>query len=149
MASVAYNEFKLGLLEARYNVESVANLKMMLLDDVSTTPDNPDHDFVSDIVASEFTDTNYTGGFGGGGRKALANRACTTDNTNDRAELDYDDITWTALGGTQTAVFAIMIREITSDAATNLCCAHDIANTATNGTDFTLQVGSEGALHLT
>lgn len=151
MASVAYNSFKGNLFNATYTggIGAIANAKMMLLDDTSTTPDNTNHDFVSDIVASEFTDTNYTGGFNGAGRKALTNRAVTTDTVNNRAELDFDDITWTALGGTQTVVFAIEIREITNDAATNLWGAHDIANTLTNGTDFTLQVGSEGAIHLT
>jgi hypothetical protein len=152
MASIVYNSYKLNMLEATFNIESVAGVKMMLLDDTSTTPDNPDHDFVSDIVASEFSGTNYTGAFGGAGRVALANRAATADLTNDRAEFDFDDVTWTSLGGGGTppsVVFAVIVREITSDAASNLISAHDIADTVTNGTNFTLQVGSEGALHVT
>lgn len=149
MASIVYNSFKLNMLEAVFNIESVAGVKMILLDDISTTPDNPDHDFANDISASEFSDTNYTGGFNGAGRKALANRAAAVDTTNDRAEFDFDDVTWTALGGSASAVFAVLVRELTNDAATNLISAHDIADTVTNGTDFTLQVGSEGALHVT
>lgn len=149
MASVAYNSFKLNLMEAVFNIETHASMKMALLETVTTTPDNPDHDFMDDISADEFADTGYTGGFNGAGRKALSNKAATVDNTNNRAQFDYDDITWTTLGTGDTVVMAVMIRENTNDAGTNLCTLHDIANTATNGSDFTLQPGSTGALHLT
>ena len=153
MASVAYNSFKTLLftagLTAGMGAGGIAGVKIGLLKQLTTTPDNPDHDFMNDIATDEFNDTNYTAGFGGAGRKTLANRAISTDNVNNRSEWDFDDIVWTTLGGTQTAVMAPTMREITNDAATNLLTIHDIADTATNGTDFTLQVGSEGAVHIT
>lgn len=153
MASVAYNSFKSNLFNSTF-ASGIANagnaVKIMLLDDLSTTPDNPDHDFVNDIAASEFAGTNYTGGFGGAGRKALANRTVTTDNTNERSEFDHDDILWTALGGAANpVVMAVIVREVTNDAASNLITCHDVADTATNGTDYTLQVGTEGSIHIT
>jgi hypothetical protein len=149
MASVAYNSYKLNMLEGVFNIETVSGVKMILLDDLATTPDNPDHDFVNDIAASEFADTGYTGGFAGAGRKTLASRAATVNLTDNRSEFDFDNITWTTLGGTATAVFAVMVREITNDAASNLISAHDIADTVTNGTDFTLTIGTTGAFHVT
>ena len=149
MSSIVFNAHKIRAMEGAVNLETVSAMKVMLLDDTSTTPDNPDHDFVDDIVASEFTDTGYTGGFNGAGRKALANRAATVDLTNNRAELDFDNPTWTSLGGTVSAVFALLIIEVTNDAASHLVSAHDIADTLTNGTDFELLVGADGALHYT
>ena len=149
MASIVYTSYKLGMLEAIFNIESVADVKMALLETITSTPDDPDHDFMADIVADEFSDTNYTGAFGGSGRKDLVSEAATANLTDDRAEFDFDNIVWTSLGGTNSAVFAILHREITSDALTNLISAHDIADTVTNGTNFTLTVGSTGALHVT
>ena len=149
MASIVYTSYKLGMLQAIFNLESVADVKMVLLETIATTPDNPDHDFMDDIVADEFSDTGYTGGFAGAGRKVLAGRGATANLTDDRAEFDFTNITWTALGGTNSVRFANIVREITSDAATNLISAHDVADTVTNGTDFTLTVGSTGAIHIT
>ncbi len=149
MASVVYNSHKLRAMEAAVNLETVTAMKIMLLDDLGTTPDNPDHDFVNDIAASEFADTGYTGGFNGAGRKSLANRAATVNLTDNRAELDFDDITWTTLGGTATVVFAVLIIEVTNDAGSHLVSAHDLADTLTNASDFQLIVGATGALHYT
>ncbi len=149
MASIVYNANKLRAMEGSVNLETVAAMKCILLETIATTPDNPDHDFVNDIVADEFSDTGYTGGFAGSGRKALATRAATVNLTDDRAELDFDDITWTSLGGTNSVVFAVLVIEVTDDTATHVVSAHDVANTVTNGSDFQLIVGANGAIHYT
>jgi hypothetical protein len=148
MASVMYNSYKLNMLEGVFNIESVSGVKIILLDDISTTPDNPDHDFVNDIAASEFADTGYTGGFNGAGRIALADRAATVNLTSDRSEFDFTNPVWTSLGGTNSVVFAVIVRELTNDAASNLVSAHDVADTVTDATDFTLTVGATGAIHI-
>ena len=72
-----------------------STVKVMLLH--GYTP-NPDHNFVSDIVASEISTTGYTGGFAGSGRKALTNVAFSQDDTNDWGKFDADDVSWTTIG---------------------------------------------------
>jgi hypothetical protein len=36
-----------------------ADVRVLLLDGVTTTPDNPDHEYVADIVADEVGDASY------------------------------------------------------------------------------------------
>lgn len=148
MASVMYNRGKANFVNGTVDWDTDTDLKIMLLETTTTTPTNPDHNFVSAIVADEFSDTNYTGGFGGAGRKTLASKAVNQDDTNDRAECDAADVTWTALGGTSSVVGAVIFKEITNDASSPLICFIDLADTATNGGDFTIQWNAEGIIQL-
>ena len=149
MASVVANSYKHHMFKGSFNLQTVSDVKMMLLETIATGPDNPDLDFVDDIAADEFSDTGYTGGFGGAGRKALATRAATVNNTDDRSEFDFDNIVWSGLGGTNSVVMCEIVREITNDAASDLISAHDVTNTGTDGTDYTLTIGTTGAIHIT
>lgn len=114
-------------------------LKVMLLGTSTPYTPNPDHRYVADVVASELTGvTGYTGGFGGAGRKALASRTLSADDANDRGAFDAADITWTALGTGGTVAFAILFKELTSDALSPLIACFDVADTPTNGGDLTI-----------
>ena len=124
-----------------------STLKMILLEGTTSTPSNPDHDFVDDISADEFSDTGYTGGFGGAGRQTLDSQTFTYDAANNRAELDFANETWTSLGGTNSVIGSVLTIEITNDAASPVFFFWDIADVVTNGQDFTLTVGGEGAVH--
>ena len=115
---------------------------------------NRDDDFLDDASADDFssgelTGTGYTAGFGGAGRKTLASKTITVDKTNDRAEFDCADITWTGINA-GTAARATVMKEITNDAASK-----EIANIddggfpiVTNGGDLTFQVNAEGLIQL-
>jgi hypothetical protein len=107
---------------------------------------NRDHDFAS-AVSSELSGTGYVGGFGGSGRKTLASKTITEDDTNDRAVYDAADSVWTAINA-GTAAGAIIIKEGTSDADTELICFLDGASVVTNGGDVTLVYPSTGAFYL-
>lgn len=124
-------------------------IKAMLLDN-GYTPDK-DHEFVSEISASEISATNYTGGYGGAGRKSLASKTITKDDTNDRVVFDAADPSWTSLGGAtnDTVAYLAIIKEITNDAASPIIAIIE-ASTAqsTNGSDLTWQFSADGAFRL-
>lgn len=109
---------------------------------------NPDDRFVSSAAASEISVTGYTGGFGGSGRKTLASRTLSADDTNNWAAFDAADVTWTALGSGATIAAAIVFKELTSDALSPMIAYFDIADTPTNGGDITIQWASSPAVAL-
>lgn len=120
-------------------------LKIMLLD--SDYVDSKDRKFVDDGTADdpashEISVTNYTGGFGGAGRKTATVTAQVND-TDDSADFAIADLTWTTLGGASNAEvgFAALIKEITNDAASKIIAVFELATaTNTNGGDFELDM---------
>jgi len=88
-------------------------IKVMLLD--STFVQAATVNFISDISSDELTGTGYTAGFGGAGRKTLASKTLTEDDTNGVAVFDAADLTWTTITA-GTASCAAIVKEITSDA---------------------------------
>lgn len=145
MASGAYQSGISKILDGTIDLDTTA-LKIMLLSSEYTY--NPDHDFVDDLTAGsgEVNATNYTGGFGGGGRKA-ATVSISIDNTNNKVIVAFTDLTWTAIGGAtnDTIAGAALIREITNDAASIPLVFFDFTDLSTNGGDFTLDFAAAGA----
>lgn len=123
-------------------------LKLMLVTSAYTP--NKDHDFVDDVNAAELTGGNYTAGFAGAGRKTLAGKAFSTDTGNDRVEWTFSAATWTALlGAAGNPKYAIIIKEITNDAASRLVAYLDLGTVVTNGSDVIVTPdGTLGALQL-
>jgi hypothetical protein len=126
-------------------------LKVLLIGTgVPYTP-NPDHRFVSSVAASEIAVTGYTGGFGGAGRKTLASRTLSADDTNDWGIFDAADLSWTTLGVGATVGGAVLFKELTSDALSPLIAYFALTDTPTNGGDLFLIFSSSpsGLLTLT
>lgn len=125
-------------------------LKLMLV-----TPGyvyDPDHTVI-DNAANDSTDpsfneisaTNYTGGFGGGGRKtATITGGGLVDNTNNYGYWYITDLTWSSLGGASNATVGalILVKEITNDTASRLIAYLGITNRATDGSDFPINFAS-------
>jgi hypothetical protein len=129
-----------------------STVKVMLLGTATVYTYNPDNNFVdaagaNDPIDAELTGVSgYTGGFGGAGRKTLASKTVTQDDTNNRNLFDAADVLWTALGAGGTIDQAEAIVEITNDAASILLANFDVTNTATNGSDISLQWNSAGLI---
>src|SRR5262245_22259185 len=70
------------------------SLKILILSTSVSYTFNKDHDFVSDVSASEASGGGYSGGFSGSGRKTLSSATVTLDDTNDRIVLDAADVSW-------------------------------------------------------
>jgi len=135
-------------------------IKILLLDDSTTyTFDSAAHEFVDDLDGSsdgddpsfEMNGTGYT-------RKTLSNQSTTEDNTDNEAEFDGDDITWSGLdaGDIQTVV---VYKQVGGDDTTpgddpvlavfdddSAYTVSDLPLT-TNGSDVTLAWASEGILN--
>jgi len=116
-------------------------LDALALDAVTTTPDNPDHEFIDDIVADEVTDGSYA-------RVTLTNVALAVNATDNRAEIDSDDIVFTALeNGGVSVKFIVIAQIVTTDADSKLLTCHDTADTVPDGTNLTYAPGSAGFAH--
>lgn len=119
-------------------------LKLALMDD-SFVFDHDDQFFdnggddVNDPSEHELVATNYTGGFGGAGRKTVS-VTVSNDKTNNRVIGVLGDLTWSALGGASNDTIggALLIKEGTSDLDTLVLGFLDLTNTPTNGSDITL-----------
>lgn len=125
-------------------------IQVLLVADTYTG--NVDDDFVDDGSANdpashEISVTNYTPGFSGSGRKTLASKAFTTNDTNDRVEFDAADVTWTALGTGATIGGAVVYKRGTADTDSQLIAFFDLTNTPTNGGDISVSWSSTGLFH--
>lgn len=114
--------------------------------------DTLDDGTASDFSSGELSGTGYTAGFNGAGRKTLASKAIVVDKTNDRAEFDAADLTWTGLAGAAGTIANIeLFKEITNDASSR-AIAHIDTGTGLplipNGGDVTVAWNAEGIIQL-
>ena len=109
------NNTKVQLFDG--NIDLVTDTIRIALynDSIAFTPDPDVHAYVADVldgvVAAEFGDTNYT-------RLDVPTRSTRQNNTADQAEWDAGDVTWSALGGTETIQGAIIYRQVGADDTT-------------------------------
>jgi hypothetical protein len=153
MASMTTNRLRKLLLQAASGSPALNllsdTIKVMLVD-ASYVP-NPDHNFVDSITggsSKELSGTGYAAGFGGAGRKTLASKTITQDDANDLAYFDAADVTWTGLNA-GTVGFAVLIKEVTSDADSPILCIVDVTpDVTTAGNDYTIQWPTGGIFNL-
>lgn len=145
MANLVFNRGK--LLTGQINLAATSfDLNLMLISTGWTSNDNlnlVDDGTTADPASYEIGVSGYT-------RKSLSSRALFQDDTNDFAGLDAADVTFSALGAGSTIGWAILYRYsssggTTSDTGQDLIAAYDIADTATNGGDITIQWASTSA----
>lgn len=147
MASGWYNSGKRDVFDG--TIDLVNDTIKVILVTAAYTPD-PDHDFADDLNANELSGTGYVAGFAGAGRKTTAGKTFSTDAANDRTEFTFNAITWTAINA-GSARYAIVLKEITNDAATRLIAYLDLGSTiVTNGGDLTITPDAvAGAMQIT
>ena len=137
MASNWYQEgLRRILIRTAGAVDFIADDIQVSLHSSSYTP-NKDHDFMSDVTG-ELSGTGYTGGYGGSGRKLLANKAIGIDDTGDFAYVDADDPIWTGLNA-GTPAWAVVSKKGASDAASPVLLCVDVTDLATAGEDYKIQ----------
>ena len=143
MATNYLTDYGKGLV-AGGSVGTGATLKLMLVTSAYTPAVT--HQYVSSASSAEISTTNYTGGYGGGGRKTLSGLSVTVDTTNHRAYLTFSPATWTALGTTSgpTTAYAVLIIETGgSDSTALIVGVMDCANSCL-GQDFTVSPSATG-----
>lgn len=120
-------------------------IKVMLLENTFTP--SADDNFVSDIVADEISVSGYADGFGNAGRKTLASKTATENDTDDAVDYDCADLSWTGLAAGATIRYMAVIVEVTSDADSPVLAIIDFGTDyPTNGGDFNVTVASRGLL---
>ena len=142
MSSFVYNHAIKLIFNGGLNLDT-DTLKIMLVN--STYTPDPDHDFVdagggSDPLDAEIVATNYTGGWGGSGRKTVP-VTVTEQDANNRSVLIFTNQTWVALGGAanDTVVGAILIKEGGANDTDSILIAYwDVVNQTTAGVDYVL-----------
>lgn len=100
-----------------------------------------DMQYASSITADEMAHASYS-------RVAVSGLASTTDNTNDRGELDASDVTFPSLSGS-AVVGVAFIEDTGSDATSPILSLHDCTATPATptGADFVVRLGADGFLH--
>ena len=134
---VVYNGFKTELLKGTHNlVEATHDIKITL--HTAYTP-NIDTHLLFGTAGVSSTEYGTADGYTAGG-KSLANQTVTQDDAGDRALLDADDITWTALGALTPATpsHAILWNDTQTSPVDPLICYVELGTTATNGGDYTI-----------
>lgn len=147
--SALYNNGKLRLTDGTI-IWSSTTLKVMLV--TSAYVFNADHSFVVSITtpaSNELSGTGYVQGYGNAGRKTLANKVITRDDTNDLIKYTADASVWTGISA-GTIAAAVVIYETGGSDATAIPVAY--VNTVsgfpkvTTGADLTLTWPSTGLL---
>ena len=157
MANIWFNTGKLRCWAGSTGqIDLINDVAVKVMAHQAVTGIDTDDEFIGDFIATatEVTSTGYTGGFGGAGRKALASKALTVDQVNNRAEFDCADVTWAAISqaAAETWVGFTIVKEITSDALSPVIAHIDTATgipLTPNGSDITLTIDAEGLLHIT
>lgn len=115
-------DLRIGLLKTCANVATSA----------------PDINFISDMEAhadfAELTASGYT-------RQALTSEAATEDDTNDRANIDSDNVAFGAISSGETIVGAFIFDQAGgADSARPVIAIYDLTSTPTNGGTITVNI---------
>ena len=136
MAQTATNKGK-QLFATGGIVPGTTDLRIGLLKTLASHANVPDVNFISDMEAhadfAELTVSGYS-------RQALANEAATEDDTNDRSNIDADNVTFSALAAGETIVGAFVFVHTGSDATASVVAIYDLTSTPTNGGDVTINI---------
>jgi hypothetical protein len=134
LANLVYNKGLEEIAKALSDLDG-SDLRVLLVK-TTYTPDK-DHLFVDDGSADDPLSHEIT--VSGYSRQALASKTVTRDDTNDFAYLDAADAVFAALASGQTVGGAILFRHTGTDTTAPLIAYYDLADTATNGSDITIE----------
>ena len=99
---------------------------------------------VPSSVTPDKDNTVMTGLTAIGTDQTLGSKTRTEDTTNDRIVYDAADPTWTAVAGGSTIGWCIVYKFVTNDGDSVPIAVIDLADTATNGGDITVQFNADG-----
>jgi len=124
---------------------------MLVMTNTTADTDNATADTLTGTnpigTLDEFDGAGYTGGWGGAGRKTLAN--ITVSDSGGTMTFDNTaDLTWTSLSaGTRSITGVLIFRAGTADDTTGVPIAFlEVADTAANGGDITIAFDASGIL---
>lgn len=110
MATKVFNYAKGRILQA-YLASRTLRVALLMTNTTADT-ENDGISFVDEIATlDEFDGANYV-------RKELSGGVVTVNDANDRGELDFADVTWTALGAGTRSIAGILVFEAPSGTGT-------------------------------
>lgn len=118
------------------NIDFDSDTFLIILMNTSFAFDKDAHATLSDVTASQLaTGNGYTQD-----SKTLAGVAVSEDDTNDKAAITWNDVTWTASGGAiGPSGAACVIDDTTTDDTVVMCIDFGTDITAADGTNFTIE----------
>lgn len=143
MASFIYIPAKVGFANGSIDWDT-HDIRILLVMTNSTADTETDKTTISGFTTLDECDGSaYV-------RKAFTGEVVNQDTPNARAELDADDVVWTALGnGTRQVQGAVIFRFITNDADSIPIAYIDFgANLNPAGGNVTIQWNAEGILQV-
>lgn len=144
MASNVKNIAKSRMMSALMDLDEAGDDMRVILCMTNTTADTDvDLDNTSGYTLDEMDGANYA-------RKTCDNQVVSTDDTNDRAEYDFDDLVWTSLGNGTRQVQGMLIHEhITNDAGSFPLAFVEFSSTINpGGSTLTVVINAEGAVQI-
>lgn len=135
MATQVYNEGKERIMQAWLAAATSPRLALLSTNTTADTQ-NDALTFVSEITTlDEFDGANYV-------RKTLASGTVTKNDGSDRADLDFADVTWSALGaGTRSIQGILLYDHVGADSANPVIAWLEFSTVKTpDGSDFTLSI---------
>lgn len=150
MANIVYNAFLQKLADGTIDFDSGSTVvRCMLERSTSTYSPNKDHEFVGDLSSFvECSVASYA-------RQTVGSKAVNKDDTNDRAELDFADVSFGALESGQTVDALVFYVQTGGDDSTpnndHLICYIDTATglpAVLGGGTFSITVNAEGLIQL-
>lgn len=145
MASHWKNIAKSRVMSALLDMDEAGDdLRAFLYMTNSTWDTDLDTDNTGSYTLDEADGTNYV-------RKTFDNQTVSTDDANDRAELDCDDLVWTSLGNGTRQIQGMGVHEfITNDAGSFAVANVEFAATINpGGSTLTVAINAEGLLQIT
>jgi hypothetical protein len=150
MANIVYNSFLQKISNGTIDLDAAGTVvRCMLERSTSTYSANKDHEFVSDLTGFvECTVASYA-------RQTVSNKAVNKDNANDRAEWDFDNVSFGNLESGQTVKgYFLYVQTGGNDASPNDDHLILYVDTATGlpatlgGGEFLITIDAEGQLQL-
>lgn len=141
MASNLYNYGLLNLVNG--NISYLTDSLFLLLVSPSYTF-NKNHQFVSEVVSHEVTNSIGTGYE----RKPLVNKTINVDDINNKIIFNADDPFYSLIDTNENLSKLIIFKLITDDNDSKLISCIDFPDLVTNGSNVILNVNSNGLFEI-
>lgn len=145
MASRVYNAALKAIVDGTIDLNSSDIRAALLMTNTTADTDNDADVFVGDLTTLDECDaTGYA-------RQALASEAVNIDDTNDRAEFDATDVSFTGLSGNATRAIqgVLLYKHVTNDADSPLLAFIDFtSDIPATATQIDIPWNAEGILQI-
>lgn len=149
MASGSYQYGAMNVHNGAIDLDTTTLKAMLIGTGYTFQPDDQKVDIAAtstDLLGNELTGVSgYTGGHGGAGRQTVTVTMQVNDTSN-RLEIAFADITWTTLGTGGTIGGVAIVKPGTADDTTAIPIYYfDVTDTPTNGGNITVDFATLAA----